>query len=145
MHCGPGYFHLSRGERQPCVIQWWDSCFCLLCFCLLCSSLTSSLPLLQSPMMSGSMRSPYPFTPPRRARRVFGLNQVMCLLAFAEVGGEDNECACWVYQLDSFRTCCDKTELLTNINFPQYNVNIKGIEQMPELECLSCMQNHVKC
>ncbi|XP_066491539.1 protein PAT1 homolog 2 [Tiliqua scincoides] len=31
--------------------------------------------LRQSPMMPGSMRSPYPFTPPRRARRVFGLNQ----------------------------------------------------------------------
>ncbi|KAJ6664096.1 hypothetical protein lerEdw1_008311 [Lerista edwardsae] len=29
----------------------------------------------QSPMMPGAIRSPYPFTPPRRARRVFGLNQ----------------------------------------------------------------------
>ncbi|XP_048338001.1 protein PAT1 homolog 2 [Sphaerodactylus townsendi] len=29
----------------------------------------------QSPMMPGSMRSPYPFTPPRRTRRVFSLNR----------------------------------------------------------------------
>ncbi|KAJ7329287.1 hypothetical protein JRQ81_015461 [Phrynocephalus forsythii] len=29
----------------------------------------------QSPVMSGSVRSPYPFTPPRRTRRAFGLNQ----------------------------------------------------------------------
>ncbi|KAH0619928.1 hypothetical protein JD844_014367 [Phrynosoma platyrhinos] len=29
----------------------------------------------QSPMMSGSVRSPYPFTPPRRTRRAFGFNQ----------------------------------------------------------------------
>ncbi|XP_042331573.1 protein PAT1 homolog 2 isoform X2 [Sceloporus undulatus] len=29
----------------------------------------------QSPMMPGSVRSPYPFTPPRRTRRTFGLNQ----------------------------------------------------------------------
>ncbi|XP_044306457.1 protein PAT1 homolog 2 isoform X4 [Varanus komodoensis] len=29
----------------------------------------------QSPMMAGSVRSPYPFTPPRRTRRAFGLNQ----------------------------------------------------------------------
>uniref|UniRef100_A0A6J0V9N8 Protein PAT1 homolog 2 isoform X1 n=1 Tax=Pogona vitticeps TaxID=103695 RepID=A0A6J0V9N8_9SAUR len=29
----------------------------------------------QSPVASGSVRSPYPFTPPRRTRRAFGLNQ----------------------------------------------------------------------
>uniref|UniRef100_A0ACB8E480 Uncharacterized protein n=1 Tax=Sphaerodactylus townsendi TaxID=933632 RepID=A0ACB8E480_9SAUR len=37
----------------------------------------------QSPMMPGSMRSPYPFTPPRRTRRVFSLNRTSGYTSFA--------------------------------------------------------------